>query len=424
MKLSKLFTACILSAVLILNATSCGSDDKEDIDYSNIMAFKNKGVIESSAGVTETIEIEVYDNYNYAKSQVYIDGKEVNVVSGVSESGRYIKISITEDMIGYENVPVTFRLNGQIIAEGVSLTVRSTYKYFYSNVKTLRPGENHTLVADGEYVRTLYNPFVGEGTKDLAIKFKNLNESNNPSIESVFSTEYNYPLPDAEFKPVYTITEVKVGYAYRSGTAYSSCRYGNRKENLHYIVKQQNGSTSFVGYGYYIQRFTSVVSEIVVDSNDNLYIIETGKEKQISKMSETSAPALWKEMPNDIVRMQMDAKNNLYVADKTSISKITPDGAVTKLSVTFSDIKSIALAADGRIYVIDGEQSPNIKVVNAEHTSVASYRIRNGYSPAQEATVPGLNNIAVTTDGVIYLSAYIQATKACVLLMMVPDNLK
>lgn len=424
MKLSKLFTACILCAVLILNATSCGSDDKEDIDYSNIMAFKNKGVIESSAGITETIELDVYDNYNYGRSQLYIGDKEINVVHGSSESGRYINISITEDMVGYENVPVTFRLNGQIIAEGVSLTVRSAYKYFYFGVKTLRPGENHTLVADGEYVRTFYRPFVGDGAKDIGIKFKNLNGSDDPSIESVYSAEYNYPIPAEGFKPLYTITEVKVGYAYRSGTAYSSCRYGYLSERLHYIVKHQNGTASFVGYGNYIQSFTNTVSEIVVDSNDNLYIIETGKEKQIYKMSETSAATLWKEMPNDIVRMQMDAKNNLYVADKTSISKITPDGAVTKLSVTFSDIKSIALAADGKIYVIDGEQSKTIKVVNAEHTSVASYRIKDGYIPAQETTAPSLNNMAVTTDGVIYLSAYIQGTKACELLMMVPDNLK
>ena len=85
--------------------------------------------------------------------------------------------------------------------------------------------------------------------------------------------------------------------------------------------------------------------------------------------------------------MTIDGADNLYLAEKTCIRKMTRSGNVTTIAgttqsgnvcgaieeVRFSDIRSIYAMKDGRIYIDDAGE---LKLLNKEHSKVEKLHVR------------------------------------------------
>src|SRR5205809_7435047 len=117
-------------------------------------------------------------------------------------------------------------------------------------------------------------------------------------------------------------------------------------------------------------------SNIVIDSKGNAFV--TGKNNLIVKITHEGKAELFAGdrskhgkgrdfWLSDDGRIAIDAQDNLYVGDETTIRKITPNGLMTivagsnirssrvgsRSTATFVDIKNIAIDNKGTIYVTD-----------------------------------------------------------------------
>lgn len=111
--------------------------------------------------------------------------------------------------------------------------------------------------------------------------------------------------------------------------------------------------------------------------------------------------------------MTIDGADNLYLAEKTCIRKMTRSGNVTTIAgttqsgnvcgaieeVRFSDIRSIYAMKDGRIYIDDAGE---LKLLNKEHSKVEKLHVRYKDIDKKLGNTPRYSQIYVTENGIIY----------------------
>jgi uncharacterized protein with ACT and thioredoxin-like domain len=112
--------------------------------------------------------------------------------------------------------------------------------------------------------------------------------------------------------------------------------------------------------------------------------------------------------------MTIDGADNLYLAEKTCIRKMTRSGNVTTIAgttqsgnvcgaieeVRFSDIRSIYAMKDGRIYIDDAGE---LKLLNKEHNNVEKLHVRDKDVVKElDIRTSSYSPIYVTENGIIY----------------------
>jgi hypothetical protein len=158
---------------------------------------------------------------------------------------------------------------------------------------------------------------------------------------------------------------------------------------------------------------TKDIKDIEVTSTESLYALEAesfcikkiiGKElKQLTIGSETESGYKDGDISTarftTLVGISMGDDDNLYVAEANRIRKITSVGAVTTVyDKDLVNIQDIYAMKDGRIYVMDDNK---IKILNKEHTQLASFSLR---CKPKNVPYPTLSTpFCVSDKGIVYL---------------------
>lgn len=186
--------------------------------------------------------------------------------------------------------------------------------------------------------------------------------------------------------------KTKTFYTYIPTGYYSG---DNIQEVRHRIMRYGEGNERAEVYGLEIE---APVIDMAVDSKGVLYILEkgacyikynngnyanflvyAGDKKKSGYVDGNLAESRFR----DIVALAIDREDNLYVAQSTCIRMITPGGVVKTIAgtaekgdksgniadVRFKDIRGMALAGNGAIYIIDTDYS-KVKILNPERTYV------------------------------------------------------
>ena len=428
MKPKRSYTIYLLYIVLSLIVFSACDEDnsKDDLDYSNIISMKNKGNINTAVGYSVDLKLDVLDRENIWSLELYVGETKTGHTKGLHSDDKTMSLSfiVADELKDMKNVPVTLRLNGKLVADGITITVTNPYLYFYySNILTV--ARNPGLAHDGgnEVFTTTVSGFSSD-ERNVSIKYKKSNGNNFPELDYNYSLPLTFPVSAENARPKSVSYNKKWGYTYKNGTAYIYSLYGDMfssAKDAHYIVKYKDNETSFFGHESYYQIFKSLINEIQADTENNLYVIAADKPYCIYKINETTPATLWAGSETEsgsrdgnktnarfeeIIGIQIDSKNNLYVAQKSIIRKITPDGTVTTLNnLKFSDIHAIAVAPDNSIYVLD-EEVTSIKIINPEQTEVKVHKIKDGFFPEQEKEILNIQNMTVCADGIVYMCFY------------------
>lgn len=232
---------------------------------------------------------------------------------------------------------------------------------------------------------------------------------------------------------------------------------GQVQEIRHRILCYREGNEQAQVYGLDIE---DQVVDLVVDSRETVYILEKGAcciKRNSDKSASFSVYAGTEKKPGhvdgnlqeaqfqNIVAMAIDGEDNLYVAESTCIRVITPGGIVKTIAgtaekgdrsgnladVRFKDIRSMALAGNGAIYIIDTDFS-RVKILNPERTFVEEIQVEmdaDYLNAVEVAEVDDLHEkkvyqanrpMFVADNGMIYYM--VPAGKYYYVNMLVPDE--
>lgn len=190
------------------------------------------------------------------------------------------------------------------------------------------------------------------------------------------------------------------------------------QEVRHRILRYREGEEQAEVYGSEIK---DQVVDMVVDSREAVYILEKGaccikynRDRNagfaIYAGHEKKPGCVDGSLPDarfqDIVALAIDREDNLYVAQSTCIRMITSAGIVKTIAgttekgdksgdiahVRFKDIRSMALAGDGSIYVIDTDYS-RVKILNPERTYVEEIDVETDADYLNVAEVVEVNDL-------------------------------
>lgn len=202
--------------------------------------------------------------------------------------------------------------------------------------------------------------------------------------------------------------------------------------------------------------FNSLPNDIVADSKGNLFIY-CSKSPAVYKLDETNGLQLFAGSETEsgykdakgkdarfgtpegdgVRNMLIDANDNLYVAEKTKIRKISPDGTVSTLIGTnestdvvgsmnearFVDIKSFAMTKKNVIYLIE-ENTDYLKIIDIGKQSVKKMKVAGPVGNFQHFNTSNQYRMAVNEQGVIFMERRVNDLNSSVTVICPTDQLK
>ncbi len=273
------------------------------------------------------------------------------------------------------------------------------------------------------------NPF-----KKVTFKTSGINTDYRPVIDYVFGSDIQLPNSLDNKEPVIIVAGRRLGVDLRDNATYF---YSSYEDSGHYLMQEYAGHADFLGSGYYQQNFTAAITDLCVDATlNNIYVIEEDKPNCIQKMSAIQAAAIWAGSAGqsgsidgvgtdarfeNVVGMQRDNNNNLYVAQKNVIRKVTPDGTVATLrAFEFQEILAFAVAPDNKIYVLDAKNRSRLTIIDADRSKTFSGRILHPINKGSGLDI-NTNNMAVSSDGTVYFRNYDSGGKNSSLSVLIPN---
>jgi len=417
MKKAFLFISILFTLTIIM--ISCSSDDDEGRSGFTFITQEPK-----TAYIGGTIDLEL--DVNAAKLYdlyLYIGEKPIPA-SNISIERSYvdycaIKVRIPNLWMHFANEIVTYRnSDNKILATGPMVSSIKTYRFFGSVARGGMINAKLSSVEGTNKVVTLTErePFA---KKKHFIEFKGYTASGTLDIELSWQ-DLAFPLINGR-APSSLVGELSPsGFSTRDNITYMGMYYSSAGTS--YVVQEYGGVLRVSGEGMHTQLGHLNIADIEQDRNNIMFIRTLQTPNCIYKMSELNAPVIWVgsatesrtidgDLLNarfeDVVSIDRDSDDNLYVAQKTVVRKITPHGEVTTLDkFRFEDISAIAIGPDNRIYVIDREQPSVLNVIDTQQSNLYSFPIRDGFSDNTIDNLYNSCNIAVSNDGIVYIGSY------------------
>ncbi|MFT3993889.1 MAG: hypothetical protein QM660_06250 [Dysgonomonas sp.] len=431
----------LISLFVAISFYSCSSDGEEDKE-DDFIKIEQTGNLSLKHGenfelILETnITLSHFDNQKYQLQW----GNETLKYNVVRTNDNKIKIT-SQAKYKDQSYPLTIvdKVSGQIVSTGPKLLVERTYAAKYVDYLS-DPLLSMCLDREGNII-TISGYSFSEIRK-RTIKYKGIRQELGKPEFDITRTELPLPL-DFDGYTLGSITVInsqypeldRCGTLVNGGNIYFSQRYGNlqTKEIVHTIIKYDGVSSNRYADGNINAVFKHPVSNIIMNSKGVMFAVEYSV-PVIYKLSKEDGSGVWAGSPyekgnkdgnrivarfSDIIDMKIDKNDNIYIAEKTKVRKITPDGVVTTLVGTddahdidgtlaatrFSEIKALALDNSGKLYVagIDREHAKSyIKVIDQTDNTIKSLSIDGSFIKLDyQADMLILNNgiIAIGTHG-------------------------
>ena len=418
---------------LCLFATSC-SNDNEPEETKISFSSTTPETITSYLGGQFTVDLNsdgfysnIEDYYLFYIGDMLVPQENISSTNIITENGVHITeatitIPSSWEKFSEKRLTIHSKKTG-LMATGPIINLQTPYRYFTGgslgllNVKLQAVDASNQVVTCEE--RT---PHV---KKKMTIEFKGFNADQKPNIENGW-TALPFPMigdhkaaafiPDGNSRPNALST--------RDGITYISMPYTERNSPTFYtVVQEYKRMMAICGDAMYDNpKFNSQVLDIEQDKNNKLFFRLNKTPNAIYRMSEMDAPVLWAGSETegdtkdgtllnarfaDVVGMDRDTDDNIYVAQKNTIRKVTPQGIVTTLTdFGFENIQVFTVAPDNRIYIIDSKNQSQVAVIDAQHKTVSRANILSGFT-STKGSVYNTKNIGVSADGVIYFTEYV-----------------
>jgi hypothetical protein len=419
-----LLTATMFSFVSCENDEENGSSDGFYTFVENeIEVFKNN----------IPILLEINGSKNLSDVTLFIDSIQVPYTFiKRTDKDHYLQFSLPESLPSLKEVNIVQK-NKNKEKQGLKLRIGITFSPSLFGNPSIGIQNMAIIPAENGQIFTVSRGMVLDPFKKVTFKTSGINTNYRPDIDYVFGSDIELPNSLDNKEPVIIATGRRLGVDLRDNTTYF---YSSYEDSGHYLIQEFAGHADFLGSGYYRQNFTAAITDLCVDATlDNIYIIEEDKPNCIQKMSALQAPVIWAGSAGqsgsidgvgtnarfeNVVGMQRD-NNNLYVAQKNVIRKITPDGTVSTLSAfEFQEILAFAVAPDNKIYVLDAKDRSKLIIIDADRSKTFSGRILHPINKGNGLDI-NTNNMAVSSDGTVYFRNYDSGGKNSSLSVLIPN---
>lgn len=411
-KFSLLFLSTLMALCLF---TACSSDDEEKDE--NKIKFISTEDVTTTTGQEISLFIESEQNTN--NFSIYIGEVELpedNYTFYSDGASRYeLRFALPKglNLKSGENISIRNEKN-EILAVGPKIIISKSYVYYMTRMRNGNLNQKLVALPGTNQVMTLNEgeTFV---KKKHTLEFKGFDAEGNPEIEKTW-TVLNFKLEDKE--PLSPVGEYSaLGVSSRDGITYFAMPY-SRVGCL--LVQETEGMTHIAG-ATYVQQPIGLITHIEQDKDNNLFVISNNTPNCIQKMSEVSEAAVWAGSASEsgskdgsltnarfenIVGMSRDSKDNLYVAQKNGIRKVSPQGEVSTLSkFPFQNIVAMTVDHNDKIYVIDSEEPRTISIININDETIEKYNVISSYGSDVSFSLSS-PNIAVAENGAIFMLEY------------------
>lgn len=443
----KKLSILLLFTILLL---SCSSDDKNE-EVSISFAPETPENISSYPGGQFVLSVAIngdqntqLEHYSFYLGDLLIPQSNVKIQSVITNNINYKEVTIIIPDIWNNESGKLLSIRdskGKTVATGPRVDLSMVYRFVRKAASAGLPNVKINALDGTNKVVTMVEREPGL-TKKLTIEFKGYKDDNTANFEYGWQ-DLNFPSLDGA--TYVTTSSVELGRPYgfstRDGITYVARYFKNRSNNLYFfgIVQEYKGMMNFCGeYVYDNPRISSTVTDLEQDKNNKLFYRIFSNPNAIYKTSEMESPQLWVGSETEsstkdgmllnarfenVIAMDRDANDNLYIAQKNIIRKVTPQGEVKTLTkFKFEDIQAFAVAPDNRIYVLDKAKKSQIYVIDTRQENLSSHAITNGFS-TETITIGETNNMAVSADGIIYFISYVGSGEY-IYSALVPSNWK
>lgn len=425
----------IFCLVFSFNFASCGDDDKPNNEVLYTEIIDEREIIEAEIETYVRLKIK---NYNPASTyKLYLGSKFLDVEIKNDEAIFFIDKSLKDTY----KITIYLRQDEGSLIEGPRLIVLSQYRMFFSlpfggrYASLCRFDDNSILKFgfwDWDYVK-----FVQASFPEPICEYYAGARITPPLNGSYMDFDVSKDLTDGHTMGI-QFTNTPWGLAYKNDVIYFCMFVKNKKFDKggayriycttrdRQVAPVLNENSIPSGY------FNNIITDIVADSKGNLYALESGKDC-IYKIEPDKGVSVWggsftgsgyadgyreQALFKDMVSLKIDKNDNLYVAERTKIRKINPDGQVTTVAGTeesanisgkiqnirFSKIYGFDVAPDNSLYIFERDitaLNTVLKIINPQQTESFAYELASHVDEYQEKE--DKYAMSVTSDGVVYL---------------------
>lgn len=443
--------------LLIVMLLSCAENDKPE--QKNLPKFENTETLTVwdedvvKLNTTVAIDTEIYDLFVGDSKQEYT----------TESSSLIFKAKYRTENENKELSVFLKDKQGKTIATGGKIKVIRTYRYYRTTIGIGSPFLS-TFIINNDNNFNLINP-VGTIGNEIIIRqynFSGINDdiwskdTGNSSLSPIV-TQFDEPatglgnnvVPQSRNDRFYSLGFAKYGNKfyfpklYRSTTGTIVCP----------ILVFDGVSASTYKHNNQPIYFPTLLTDIVIDSHGNLFVYCLNN-PAIYKLSETNGIQLFAgsetesgyqdakgrdarfgtPLGDGIRNLLIDSNDNLYVAEKTKIRKIAPDGTVSTVIGTnesadvvgsmtearFTDIKSFAMTKKNVIYLTE-EATDYIKIIDTNKQNVTKMKVvvMPGYTG--DFNTSGHYRMIVNEQGTIFMERALTANSSAITILCPTD---
>lgn len=442
-KLTFFLKKMLLSVIAVLTFTACSNDDDDRNETSTVIKFLDNEA-EAYKGETVSLKLTLEGSYNQSEMSLFIGDTKVesfSLIGHIPDEGEMfytLEFNLPASIAAPSEASIILQTKDTRIT-GPKLKIGITYYSSHFGSESLgRLNMAMTSIEDGKIVSVSQGLMLAP-LKRVTFNANSIDKDFFPIVNYTWSTDFTLPDSPTGVAPVYTISGNRLGMDTRNGITYFPLMYYSKAEqkNRYYLAQEYRDILDFCGSEIYTKStFDGSVTDVRIDANNNIYVIDESKPNCIQKMSVTKSPEIWVGSATEsgsvdgngaaarfenVISLQRDSKDNLYVAQKNVIRKITPDGTVSRLNkFAFQNIEAFTITPDDKIYVLDGKDNTKITIINAAQTESIFARILDPLNPGSSYPIYA-DNMAVSTDGIVYFRKFSSAIKNSSLNILVPN---
>jgi len=443
MKNSKKLTSIVLSLVMAMLLSCSGNDEPiQEKTAENLLKFENTGtmtvwdedMVQLLTNKATTPAPEKYDLFIGDSKQEYTTDQSCTLSFKAEYKAE------NED----KELPIVLKdKQGKTITSGGYIKILRTYRYYPTSTGIGSPYFLVTFILNND--NSFYiSSAVGTMDDEMTIRqfnYLGINDNiwnnNTNNLLSSSSTDF-YP-PKNDFGQVLASDKQKrfypLGFAKQGNKFYVPRVYRSADNNNSCPVFVIEGdAVSIYKYNNQAVCFQSQPTDIVADSHGNLFVYCVNT-PAIYKLNETNGIQLFagsetesgyqdgkgkdarfgKPLDDGIRNMLIDGNDNLYVAEKTKIRKITPDGTVSTFTGTnnsadvvgsmsearFTDIKAFAMTKKNVIYLTE-ENTNYFKIIDPGKQTVTKMKVVNVPGSGSTFNTSSHFRMTVNEQGIIF----------------------